>query len=69
MKHLHTPIKTGRVITAGYRKKNLPPHSWLFICEGQEIICHCGDRWVEVDGGVRYDLQRDEEPLAHAVGY
>lgn len=44
--HVHSPAPTGRHITAGFRKDNLPNDAWTFVCEGDEMECQCGCRFI-----------------------
>ena len=53
--HAHTAIKAGRKIAGCARKSHAK--AWLFLCEGEEVLCHCGWRWIEL-WWRRYELMR-----------
>jgi hypothetical protein len=44
--HSHRKQRTGRLITAGYRKPNLPPGQYNVMCQGPLFSCECGAFWI-----------------------
>jgi len=64
--HRHVPVATGVLINAGYRKNNVRPEGWTFVCRAELFVCPCGKKYakpcgsnyphlVEIEGMDQYD--------------
>ncbi len=47
--HTHSPVSSGVIAVAGFRKDNLPCGTWSFLCSGEILVCACRRKFVKVD--------------------